>query len=129
MKSTMKYIITTSSFVTLHCFKRFVLTVVKLEKEFICWILLKQEYAMGRSALFKGLHELKWSNTSWHALCFLPPLIYITTTAVLIVPSPHTKSHQGRPYTVKTFREEFIKTNAPAYPSLAVISLYKLTHI
>ena len=84
---------------------------------------------MGHFALFKCLHELKRSNTSWHTLCFLPPLVYITTTAVLIVSSPHTKSHQGRPYTVETFRKEFIKTNAPAYPSLAVISLYKLTHI
>lgn len=84
---------------------------------------------MGHSALFKCLHELKRSNTSWHTLCFLPPLVYLTTTAVLIVSSPHTKSRQRRPYTVKTFREAFIKTNAPAYPSLAVISLYKLTHI
>lgn len=84
---------------------------------------------MGHFALFKCLHELKRSNTSWHTLCFLPPLVYITTMAVLIVSSPHTKSHQWRPYTVETFRGELIKTNAPAYPSLAVISLYKLTHI
>ena len=32
MKSTMKYIITTSSFVTLHCFRRFVLMVVQISE-------------------------------------------------------------------------------------------------
>lgn len=100
-----------------------------LGKGLICWILLKGGCAAGHFALFRRLHELKWSNTSWHTLCFLSPLVYITTRTVLIFPSSHTKPHQGRPQTLKAFWEKFVTTNTLAYPSSVIIALYKLIYI
>ena len=129
--STVKYIIPTPLFT---CSFKLYLEIYSwgesnLGKELVHWILLKGGCAVGHFALFRRLHEVKWSKTSWHTLCFLSPLIYITARTILIFSSSHTKPHHGRPQTLKAFWEKFITTDTLASPSLVIIALCKLTYI
>lgn len=64
------------------------------------FLVFEGEYAVEHFLLFRCLYELKWSNTSWHALCFLPPLVSVTTKVVSIFSSSSSKSHQGGPQTL-----------------------------
>lgn len=132
MKSTVKYIIPILLFI---CSFKLYLKIYSfgesnLGKELIRWMLLKEEYAVGHFLFFGCLHELKWSNISWHTLCFLSPFVYITSNTVLIFSSSHTKPHQGRPQTLKKhFESDSSQPLNLHILAFFFIALYKLVDL